>query len=140
MPVDPNAMAKNWVSGMSSATQKYTSGVQGVQVAPGQKAAQSAQKWLNGIQAAYQNNSYQNGCQSVSLQSWQNSAVQKGAPRLSTGASAAQQKFSDVSVKLAQNINSAVAQVDAMPTDTLEQRLQRAYQFGLLMSKTKGSY
>lgn len=81
IPVDPNAMSKNWVSGMSQASQKYIAGVNKVQVAPGQKAAQAKQKWLNGIQTAFQNGKYESGCSAVSLPSWQGSAVNKGGNR-----------------------------------------------------------
>jgi hypothetical protein len=93
MGVKANATdaAAAWASGMSAAGPKYTAGVQNVKTAPGVLAAASADTWANNVAMAKQKFAAKVGA--VSLSAWQNAAVTKGAPRLASGAQAAQPKM-----------------------------------------------
>jgi hypothetical protein len=93
MSVKANATdaAQAWVTGMGSATAKYTAGVNAVKTAPGTLAAAQAGVWAANVAAAQPK--FARNVGAVSLQSWQASAVSKGAPRLASGAQAAQPKM-----------------------------------------------
>lgn len=88
---DPTSAAQAWVTGMQGAGPKYTAGVNAVKVAPGQAAAAAASLWAQNVAAAV--NKFASNSAKVTLTAWQNAANTKGAPRLGTGATAAQPKF-----------------------------------------------
>jgi len=88
---DPTTAAAAWVTGMQGAGTKYTAGVNAVRTAPGQLAAAAAPLWAQNVAAAQ--NKFAANSAKVSLQAWQSAASTKGAPRLGTGATAAQPKF-----------------------------------------------
>lgn len=83
--------ANNWVTGMGSASTKYIAGVQAVKVAPGTLAAAAAPLWAANVAAAQPK--FARNVAAVGLSAWQNAAQVKGAPRLATGATAAQPKM-----------------------------------------------
>jgi len=93
MSVKSNATdaAAAWVTGMGSASTKYTAGVNAVKTAPGTLAAANASVWAANVAAAQAK--FAKNVGAVSLQSWQQSAINKGAPRLASGAQAAQPKM-----------------------------------------------
>lgn len=88
---NPTDAAQAWVTGMQGATTKYTAGVNAVKVAPGQLAAAASAVWAANVAAAV--NKFATNSAKVTLSGWQNAAITKGAPRLGTGATAAQPKF-----------------------------------------------
>jgi len=88
---DPTTAAAAWVAGMQGAGPKFTAGVQAVKTAPGQLAAAASGLWAANVAAA--TNKFAANSAKVTLQAWQSAAVTKGAPRLGTGATAAQPKF-----------------------------------------------
>ena len=93
MAVKANATtaAQAWVTGMQSAGPKYIAGVDAVKVAPGQMAAAAAPLWAANVAAAQ--SKFATNSAKVSLPAWQAAAANTGAPRLGTGATAAQPKF-----------------------------------------------
>lgn len=93
MTVKANATdaAQSWASGMAGATTKYTAGINAVKVSPGQLAAAASELWAQNVAAS--KSKFAQNVAKVTLQQWQNAAVTKGAPRLASGASAAQPKF-----------------------------------------------
>jgi hypothetical protein len=91
---DPASAATKWAQNLGAAGQAYTAGVQSVTQAPGQLAAAASDRYLAGVQTNVQK--FKANVGSVSLGDWQAAAVNKGAPRLATGASAAQPKMAAV--------------------------------------------
>ena len=91
MKTNATAAAQKWASAMAGASASYTAGVQAVTVAPGQKAAASQANYLAGVQNKV--GEWAANVAAVGLGEWQNAAVNKGAPRLGSGATAAQGKF-----------------------------------------------
>jgi len=88
---NPQLAAQKWATNLSGATQSYTAGVQSVTVAPGQKAAAQQAVYVQRVQERA--TVWATNVAAVSLQTWQNDTVTKGAPRLASGATAAQPKF-----------------------------------------------
>ena len=97
---NPTDAATKWANAMAAAGPAYTAGVQAVTQAPTAQAAAASDRWLAGIQASVPK--FKANLQAVTLQDWQNSAVTKGAPRLGSGASAAQDKTAAVFTQLFQ--------------------------------------
>ena len=121
---NPQASTDRWSSAMASAGPAYTAGVQGVTVAPGQKAAQASSKYVNGVQAnvaKFERNSLK-----VSLGAWQDAAINKGAARLGTGAAQAKPKVLAFQTAFFAYLKAGQATINNMPTDTIDQRIAKA--------------
>lgn len=118
----PDQVAQAWVAGLSGKTSKMTAGAQAVTVAPGQAAARQAQVWLANTQAAAAR--WQSRVAAVSLSDWQTAYVNKGVPRIASGAQAAQGKFAQVMTTLLPHIERVRAGLP--PRGTVDQNIQRA--------------
>lgn len=138
MSVKANAAdaAASWVTGMSGATPKYTAGVQAVKVAPGQLAAAQAGRWAQNVAAAQPK--FAANVAKVSLSSWQQSAVNKGAPRLASGAAAAQPKFQAFMTNFIPQLSNIVSSLPA--GGTFEQNMARSMAYANALHQTAGSY
>lgn len=130
MPTPANAAAK-WSQNLGAATARYTAGVQAVTNAPGAAAAAAADRWIAGVQASQQK--FITRSQAVSLQQWQQAAVNKGAQRLASGASAAEPKMQSVFTSLFPFIAQAVASLPAR--GTLDQNIARSAAFQRAMAQ-----
>lgn len=133
---NPTAAAQMWAQRLGAATQAYTDGVNGVQVAPGQLAAAAGDRWIANTQAALPR--FKANSAAVQLGSWQQSAISKGAPRLASGAQAAQPKVEQVFGKLFPAIRSAVQSLP--PRGTIDQNIERSAQFARKLNGLKGSF
>lgn len=90
--------AAAWVAGLSNAGQKITDGVNSVTVAPGQLAARQKGAYTQGVAANA--DKWAKNVGAVPLATWQQDVIQKGVPRIATGAAQAQQKFGVFLAKL----------------------------------------
>jgi hypothetical protein len=90
MRSNPTAAAAKWANAMAQATPAYTAGVQAVTTAPGQLAAAQQATYI--ARVTEKAPIWAQNVAAVGLQSWMNSTVTKGAPRLASGAAAAQPK------------------------------------------------
>lgn len=109
MPVrtDAAAAAAAWAQGMASAGSKVTAGVQAVQQAPG--AAAARQQGLYTSQVAANAGKWARKVSAVSLGDWQQATIEKGIPRLASGAQAAQPKMASFMGSFLPVLSSAVA-------------------------------
>ena len=126
MPVrsDPASATQKWVQNLSSSTTAITNGVNRVQIAPGTQAAAQKTKWLQKITASA--DKWQQRVKSVSLQDWQQAMVNVGIPRIALGAQAKQGKFTNFMSEYLPYLARGVAQIDKMPSVTLEDSIARA--------------
>ena len=125
-----------WQSGMSGATAAYTAGVQRVQTAPGQLAAANKQGYLQGV-----NNSvdmWASRVASVSNQAWQAATVNKGAPRLASGATAALPKYEAFAGKFGTWLQSEVNNLG--PRGTFDQNLSRLNKYLTDLHAQRGNF
>lgn len=126
MPVrsDPQAGTQKWVANLSNATTRMQAGAMRVSVAPGQLAAQAADKWLQRVTAS--KDKYKANSAAVSLQAWQNAYTNIGIPRVSQGAQAKQQKVTDFLAVFLPHLQRGLDTIDKMPSTTLEDGIARA--------------
>src|SRR5579872_5071757 len=90
---DPATAAAKWAQNLGAAGQAYTAGVQAVTQDPGVAAAAASDRYVAGVQANV--NKFRTNVV-TGLANWQQAAVNKGAPRLATGAQAASDKVATV--------------------------------------------
>lgn len=126
MPVraTPQSATSKWVTNLSGATDRMTSGANAVTVAPGQAAAAAADKWLQRVTAAKQK--FATNVGAVSLQSWQASYINIGIPRVASGAQAKQGKYQAFAADFFPYLQTGLQKIDAMPSVTLQDNIQRA--------------
>lgn len=114
----PQQFTDKWARNLGQAAQSYKDGVNAVTTNPMQQAAQAQDKWARKCAEAAQNNKFANGCNSVSLQDWKTSTVNKGASRLTesaTTAKAAVMAHAQVFLPFVQQLS---ATIQSMPSDT----------------------
>lgn len=128
---DPTTVASKWASNLSASTAAITAGVQGVTVPPGQAAARQKAVYTANVAAAA--DKWAKNVAAVSLATWQSDMVNKGIPRIASGATAAQPKFEAFMTKLLPYINTQVASLP--PRGNLEQNISRVSAFIRGMSK-----
>lgn len=126
MPVrsNPAAATAKWVQNLSAATERMTTGAQGVTKAPGQAAAAAADKWLARVTASKVK--FATNVAAVSLQDWQNSYINIGIPRVAQGAQAKQAKVNTFMSQFLPYLQRGVSVIDQMPSVTLEDGIARA--------------
>lgn len=121
--VNPQEATQKWVTRLSGATADISAGIAKVTTAPGQKAAQSFQKYQNNTQAAFPK--WKNNVAAVPLESWKASAT-AGVQRVAQGAQQKQGKYQDFATQFFPVLDNNVAKINSMPNATIEDRIQRA--------------
>lgn len=135
LKVTPQEAAEKWKRRMQGAAQDYRDGVNRVDTAPGQKAAQNKQGYINGVQENADR--WATKVAAVSLEDWKSKAIEKGAARLASGADAAMEKVMRTTEANFRNIEDVKNQVDRMPKATLQDRIARMNAFVIGMSEKK---
>lgn len=140
MPVRGTAQSitEKWKSRTSGATQQVIEGVQRVQTAPGQLAAQQKQVWLSRVQEKA--DKWENNVKRVSLAEWQQATV-NGAQRIAAGVNAKAHKMQGFLEEFIPHVERVQARVQAMPRGSLEQNLNRMMENarGLAQFKRSGA-
>lgn len=127
----PEQIAQNWASGLSNAGQKIADGVNGVTVAPGRAAAAQVETWAaNTVNSKAK---WARNTAAVPLEDWRQAMVNKGVPRIASGAQAAQGNFATFMGKLLPYIDNVKAGLPAR--GGLEQNIARSAAFIRGMSK-----
>lgn len=131
------AAAQKWANAMQNAGNAMTAGVQAVTQNPAAKAAAAKDLWIQGVQKAAANGSYEQGLAGVTLQSWQQAMIKKGVPNMQTGVQQATPKvqaFLQDFLPYAQTVSDTVAQ---MPKGTLANSIARATQAITMLANYK---
>lgn len=122
--VTPQQATAKWLTGLSGANERMKQGALNVQQAPGELAAQAADKWLARVTAAKPK--FIANSRAVSKESWQNSYINVGLPRVTQGAQDKQAKYTNAMASFFNYMNQGLQTIDKMPKNTIEDSIQRA--------------
>lgn len=128
--------AKNWVGGMQTAGQAYKDGVDAVMENPLAKAADASDRYLAGVQAG--NDKRVAKLRAISLEQWKQSARDKGAARLGSGASASQSRYQRAMATLLPYQQQVLDSLP--PRGTFDQNLARFDAYARGMKAFKDTY
>lgn len=123
---DPAGAAQRWAQRLGQSGEKVRAGVQAVQVSPTSLAANAVQKWQARVQDPQTAQKFVNSLNRVTNAAWQDAMINKGIPRMSSGATSAQPKMQSFLQQFFPFLATGVAQVKAMPSMTLEDRIARS--------------
>lgn len=128
MPIKatPQQYADRWTTGLSGSTQKITDGVNSITVSPTTQAAAAQAKMLQNLTAAVNSGKWANNLKKVTLADWKTAMLDKGVPRISTGATAANGKMAAFAQQLLPYEATLQQTVRAMPNLTLTDAKARA--------------
>lgn len=125
--------AEKWARRLKGATQDIKLGVEGVTENPADKAIAAIDKMAAGFMEAVNSGKIERGLRTVTLASWKDSMLKKGLSNLAAGVDGASAKMQAKAASLLAAVDSAQAQVEAMPDATFEDRLNRMTAFSRLM-------
>jgi hypothetical protein len=123
--VSPATAAANWSRSLAASTEKIKAGVNSVNESPTAKAARRADAYLAGIQRAVADGRWQDSLNAVSLESWKQDMLNKGLPRIASGATAAQAKMQNFLTQFLPHVQQGKAMLESMPRGGLEENIQR---------------
>lgn len=118
-------VARKWATRLGSASDSIRQGVQAVTVNPAERAAQRQDAYVSGVQRAVADGRYVRGLRRVTLQSWQEAMLNKGLPRVTSGATAAIPKMQAFLEKWLPHEEALKAKLAQMPRGDLQQNVQR---------------
>ena len=124
MAITAQQAAQKWQQRLSASTQQITDGVNGVTTAPGAKAAAAQALWLQRVQASAAK--WARNVGAVSLESWKQSMITVGIPRVATGASAKVGKVESFMGEFLPYVEAAAQRVRSMPKGDINASIARA--------------
>lgn len=133
--LSPQQMAQKWAAKYGASQEAYKAGVTATQVNPAQQAIAAKDRWIAALNDAANRGAYEAGLSGVTLQSWQQACVEKGAQAIPTAARLAVLKVQKVEQEMKpkrEAIKSALP-----PRGTLEQNLERARLMAMGMAQLK---
>lgn len=132
MRMTPQQLAAKWQAKYGSSSEQYKAGVQAVQVNPAQSAIAAKDRWIQSLNEAAADGRYENGLSTVTLQSWQQACIDKGASAIQAAARLGAIKVQRAEQEIGPKREAIVAALP--PRGTLEQNLERARQMALGMA------
>ena len=126
MPRTAQEIARKWQRNLSGSVESIRNGVQDVTVSPTEKAAAKADQYLIGVQSAVDSGKYQAGLRRVTLEQWKQAMLDKGVPRIASGASAGEPKFQEFMAEFLPYIESGQRMLENMPRGGLQENIARS--------------
>jgi hypothetical protein len=120
----PQQMAAKWQRNYSGSTEAMKQGVQAVTINPAQKAIDAGERYIAGVQAAFQSGKWAAGLAKVTLADWKTAYIEKGIANAAAGARAGATKFERHEREFGPVRDQIVASLP--PRGTLEENLQRS--------------
>ena len=115
----------DWEAKTKASGAKYVAGVRACTVNPGELAAAAQDKYAAGVQDEVSSGRYAEGCRSVSPAQWKDACEKTGSARISTGVDKGKAKMAAFLAEFLPQQEAITQEVRAMPSTTLEDRLQR---------------
>lgn len=132
----PENAAAKWQRRLAAAGPDIIAGVNNVTRSPGQAAADQMQVWLQNTTSAAQR--WADSLRAMSLQDWQQSMINKGVNRITSGAAAGQGKVQAFMSQWLPFQQQVVASLP--PRGNLEQNIQRAAAVARANAEAKGRF
>ena len=126
MPLDPAAVAQKWANNLGASTNQIRAGVQALTQSPTQLAAQAVSTWQAKMALPATAQKYQAGLTRVTLAEWQAAMLNKGLPRISSGAQAGIGKFTAFLTQFLPFERDIANRVKQMPKLTIDDAINRA--------------
>jgi hypothetical protein len=121
----PQQATRKWASRLKGATQEIREGVERVTESPMDKAADKADKYLEGVQNAVSSGKFADRLRATPLSTWKDNTLNKGIGRIAAGVDAAEGKVETFFGELLPFQERLANQVDSMPDVTLDDSIQR---------------
>lgn len=115
-------VARKWKERMEGASQSVADGVNAVTTAPGKKAAAAKDTMRARLLKSIDDGTWEKNTAAVPLESWKDSMVSKGVPRIADGVAKAQGKQETFYSEFLPAVYAAQDAVKAMPNATDAQR------------------
>ena len=127
MALSGATIAKRWLAGVSSqaAQDRYKEGIDSVTQHPGELAAAQQDKMRTNINAAIESGLWAARVRKGTVGDWKQRAKVKGAPRLSSGATASVDKYTEAANKMAPVWDAIAQECSSMPSTTMAEKLAK---------------
>lgn len=122
---NPADVARKWAKNLGGSTDSIKTGVQAVTQNPAEKAIARQDAYVSGVQRAVAQGDYARGLRKVTLQSWQEAMVNKGLPRIASGAQASIPKMQNFLEKWLPWQEQLKNKLQGMPRGDLQTNIQR---------------
>lgn len=122
--LDPTSSTAKWVARMQAAGTQIKEGVNAVTTAPGVAAAAKKATWLARVTASA--DKWATNVRAVTLTEWRTKMLTVGIQRISSGVTAKQANYQKFAEKFYPYLAAGKAQIDAMPTGTVQQGIAKA--------------
>lgn len=122
---DPTKIAAKWRRNLSNAQTDMEDGARRVEVAPGQLAVKQKDKMRANLLEAIDSGRWERRTLAVSREDWIDDYVKKGIPRIASGATAGEPKMAEYMREALPVIEALQSKINALPSQTLDDSLQR---------------
>lgn len=130
-------MSAKWKRNYTGAQDAMKQGAMAVTVSPAQVAAQNPDRYIQGVQRAFNNGTWQAACMASTLQQWQQAYINKGIVNAQQGATTGQQKWEAHEQAFRPQRDAIIASLPARGTDADNDN--RMLNFVRAMRATKGT-
>lgn len=127
--LSPQEAADKWAQRASAAGPDYARGVETTTKDPTALAAAQGQRYISGVQEAFQSGKWARRLQAVGVQGWKAAVRDKGVQNYATGIAAAKDRYATAIGPVLQAVESGQRLVQGMPATTAQQRDQRMLAF-----------
>lgn len=128
---------KKQIAGVQANVASYQEGVRKNTVHPGEAAIRAKQKMINRFNEAMNGTKFEDGCRSYDLAGYQERTATVGARNLVQGVKDAEPKTRAFHDEFSTFLDGHLAKVNAMSTDTVEDRLTKMRENALGIAKFK---
>jgi hypothetical protein len=124
--VNPNDVANKWSRRLSQSTDDIKKGVEGVTVAPSERAVSKKDKFVAELMRAIQEGKWETALRAYGLEEWKKDMINKGISRIASGAENAKSDFAEFMAQFLPYAEEVKKRADSMPDMTLEDRINKA--------------
>lgn len=134
---DPVKAVKRQIQGVQANVEKYQDGVRSNTKHPGEEAIKRKPKMRQRFLEALDSGKFDEGARSYSLQQWQDRTATVGARNLPQGVADAADKTQQFHEQFSEFLDGHMSKIDAMPDNTIEERLAKMRENALGIAKFK---